>query len=499
MVVFSRIPIVFLVLLSFPTSAWTQNQNQNQNQKNKQTTNPQPVYRAPSNQNQPPAQTQQPVYRPPQQTPVNHPPAQTQHPVYRPPTPPPQPSYRPAQQFPVYPSTPTQRPQFSTQQQPPLRPTRVVNMGSTQAFVGPNHEVRSIQTPAIRINRGVQGTRRFESDLPDGVRLVGMGAHHGYVEQPLRRNGRGYVQRTYVVNQRTYTRVYSTYSYHGVVVEGYVVPVYYSPRFYQWCYYPWPRPVPFAWGWSLEPWYGYYGAYFTATPFYDSPSLWLTDYLLAANLELAYQEMAEAKSRGAIDHSPGGEESTNRITPELKQQLAAQVREQLADENYAASNPSGAPSLGQSPAPLDAKERYYVVSMDLDVAIDGQPCSLTPGDILQLNSPLTDGDQAGVLQVVASKPMDCIAGSQVMVSIADMQNMHNSFVAHVDNGLARLASSQGRRGMPASPEAEPHPVPEGQPGPSNSNAVALLEQQRAVADQTEQHVIQEVESKPDNP
>jgi hypothetical protein len=87
--------------------------------------------------------------------------------------------------------------------------------------------------------------------------------------------------------------VYREHSYHGFVYHRFVPTLYYGPVFYQWVYNPWPAPIYFTWGWNADPWYGYYGAYFTPAPIYTSPALWLTDYLLAENLKLAYENQQE--------------------------------------------------------------------------------------------------------------------------------------------------------------------------------------------------------------
>ena len=93
-----------------------------------------------------------------------------------------------------------------------------------------------------------------------------------------------------------YARVYRGYDYHGRHYYGYVHDRYYHPGYYGWAYHPWGRVYygPAAWGWGGAPWYGFYGAYFTPYPVYASPAFWLTDYLIAANLQAAYQAGVEA-------------------------------------------------------------------------------------------------------------------------------------------------------------------------------------------------------------
>ena len=71
------------------------------------------------------------------------------------------------------------------------------------------------------------------------------GAHGGYVQRPyLVSGGRTYVQRTYVVNNVTYSSVYRSYGYGGYCCYyGYVPAYYYGPAYYGWAYNPWAAPV----------------------------------------------------------------------------------------------------------------------------------------------------------------------------------------------------------------------------------------------------------------
>jgi hypothetical protein len=74
---------------------------------------------------------------------------------------------------------------------------------------------------------------------------------------------------------------------NGVYLHGYMPAYYYPPAYYGWAYNPWPAPAPYAWGWGAASWYGYCGAYFRPYPVYPSAAYWLTDYMVAANLQEA--------------------------------------------------------------------------------------------------------------------------------------------------------------------------------------------------------------------
>lgn len=172
--------------------------------------------------------------------------------------------------------------------------------GDTKASFRPDGHVSSIHTGAMDINRGVHGGRTVETRFADGRRVVGYGGRRGgYVEHPFKgRDGRLFVRRTYWGPHGTYARVYGSYHWQGADYRYYVHPFFYAPAFYGWAYRPWGR-VSWglgAWGWGVAPWWGFYSGYFTPYGYYNSPAYWLTDYLLAANLQAAYADAAGSET-----------------------------------------------------------------------------------------------------------------------------------------------------------------------------------------------------------
>ena len=178
--------------------------------------------------------------------------------------------------------------------------------------------------------------RRVEVVRPGGRLVVASAPGHGYVQRPIVVNNTTIIKRTYIYNGVPQARIYRPRIFNGVTLAIYTPVRYYRPAFYVYAYNPWPRPIVFAWGWGGSPWYGYYGGYFTPYPVYASPSLWLTDYLIAATLETAYQErMAaqQAASAGNMYASGGGQSAP--MTPEVKQAIADEVRRQIDRERAA--------------------------------------------------------------------------------------------------------------------------------------------------------------------
>ncbi len=360
------------------------------------------------------------------------------------------------------------------------------------------HVARPDHTEMI-VNHGLHGGRQTVVVRPGGVRVVTYGRNRGFVERPLPR--RGYMGRTYVVGGRPYVRVYRTYYYRNVVYYRYVPAYYYRPVYYRWVYNPWPAPVVYTWGWGPDPWYGYYGGYFAPAPVYPTAALWLTDFLLAENLRLAYQarkdrererEYQEQREEAA---TPEVQTSSREVTltPEVKAAIAEEVRQQLAAEQAAAAQPSQPPepnapppTVGNEVAPpaLDPNQRMFVVSENLDVMEGGQPCALTPGDVIyRTGDNLIDGDKVAV-NVLASKAGDCPANSATEIDVSVLQEMHNKFREQIDAGLQALAANQGQNGLPSGPTPGAVAVPEGT-ALADPDAGSELTQQQQDADQAE--------------
>jgi hypothetical protein len=351
----------------------------------------------------------------------------------------------------------------------------------------------------MNIHQGVHGGRTITSER-NGRNIVSTGRHGGYVQrQYLNRNGRSYYQRTYVAGGRSYARAYRGFDYRGQRYYDYAPGYYYHPGFYGWAYNPWVSPVyysPAAWGWIGTPWFGIYGGFFTPYPMYPTASLWLTDYLIAANLQAAYQAQADAYAGQAPADNSGAPPSDGPaasyqtpLSPEVKQAIADEVRAQLAAEQAAAVNPQAAPSSAQLPDALNPAERVFMVASNLDVtaAGSGQDCGLTAGDVLMRLSDTPDDNQNVSASVQSSKQGDCPSGLTVAVGVQDLQEMHNQFREQLDSGLKMLADKGGTGGLPGPPDTAtvagevPMPAPD-------SGVAAQLQAEQQQADQTQAQV-----------
>jgi hypothetical protein len=311
------------------------------------------------------------------------------------------------------------------------------------------------------IDRGPGGARVVETGRP-GARVVSYGPNRGFVERTVRP---GFISRTYVVGGVSYVHVYHSYSYHGFSYYHYIPGVYYGPHFYAWAITPWVAPVPYVWfrAGFPAPWFGFYAGYYTPYPVYRSPDLWLTDYLLAENLRLAYENQQAAYAAQAppppLEVQPGAAV----LSPEIKALIADEVRQQLAAERAAALQPSSPASQAVPPA---LTQRFFVVSSNLNIiTAAGQSCSLTPGDVIERTGRDVGPDGGVAVNVLTSKPGDCSSDSVASVQLGDLQDMHNQFQEQIDAGLKTVADNQAQ-GLPSSPAAGARPVADGTADPA---------------------------------
>lgn len=338
--------------------------------------------------------------------------------------------------------------------------------------------------------------------------MVGYGHGRGYAERGYYRGGHPYMRRSYYYGGRSYAYAYRGGYYGGVAYYGYVPPYYYGSAYYGWAYNPWSAPVAYGWGWGGSPWYGYYGGYFAPAPVYATPSLWITDYLLAANLQAAYAARATVTTNAAAatdddaSASSGGGGGAVTLTPEVKQQIADEVRAEIAAEKEAAAQPAPAATAASSTAPategqtgpdelpaaLDPKLRTFVVSTVLSEPLaDGTECSLSPGDVLTRIDDTPDADKNVKVMVASSQKNDCGSGVQVAVAVQDLQDMHNDFRAKITEGLGKLAENEGKNGLPKGPASGKKDNPDGEAKP-DLTVEADLKAQQDEAGQAEKDV-----------
>ncbi|MGB6830389.1 MAG: hypothetical protein WBE41_20245 [Terracidiphilus sp.] len=368
------------------------------------------------------------------------------------------------------------------------------------------------------IHHGLDGGRRVSVTRHDGSRLVAERGRRGFIERRYNYHGHDFARRSYYWHGRQYDRFYRGYYYHGAFMNVYAPGFYYAPAFYGWAYNPWYTPVPYAWGWGGSPWFGFYGAYFTPYPVYAGPAFWLTDYLIAEQLQAAYAAQAAAAQTDGMLQVPWsapvlvasladppllpGDASAPALSPEIKQQVTDEVKAEIALENSEAQqNTQGQDadpgSSGVERLLEDGKQHVFVAGDSLDVTDStGAECALSDGDVLQFSGPAPAASETDLsLTVLASKGgKECGTSATVTVAVTDLQEMHNHLRETIDQGMQELKTKQGTGGLPAAPpsaKAAPTQTAFSQNAPPpEQNGAADVNQQMADSDSAEKDATQ---------
>ena len=389
---------------------------------------------------------------------------------------------------------------------PPMTSHNVHTTPSGHQVAMHNGRPSEIHSKDMSIRRGPGGMRR--SVVERGGRTYSFNrAGYGHIRSGYRYGGRDYAVRRYYVGGAYYPRYYASYGYRGVFFDAYAPAYYYNPYFYGWAYRPWAAPVVFAWGWGGNPWYGYYGGYFTPYPAYAAPNLWLTDYIVAQTLQASYNERIESAraAQQQVDNAPPPQQAV--MTPEIKQMIADEVQRQLAAENAEATARQSArlPEPGAPPAPPaanytgvgvmleDNKNHVLLSNANIDVTtISGQECSISQGDAIQIAPGLGSEGETVNVKVLATTGKGCPANSVVTVSLQDVQEMINHVRATLDTGLAEMQKSKG---LPKAPSTVPTATVQSEfaaaAPPADPNEAAELKRLNDEATQTEQAVLKE--------
>ena len=181
------------------------------------------------------------------------------------------------------------------------------------------HSIKEPRLAAVSVIGGVHlagGSRVHEvsRDLAGGqIHVVRYdNTLSGTVERTIRP---GLMSRTFVSGGHVlYAHVYQRHVWHqfgrAFAYETFVPAVRYPGVYYAWTRAAWPRPISYSWNWQVQPWYPIYGSQFTPYPVYTSPDLWMTDYIIAQNMQTAYQAQTVAPpSEPAQEDAPAAPES----------------------------------------------------------------------------------------------------------------------------------------------------------------------------------------------
>ena len=155
------------------------------------------------------------------------------------------------------------------------------------------------------VHHGLAGGRRVSMERADHSRVYAERGRRGFVERPYGYHGHDFARRSYYYHGRAYDRYYRGYGYRGVYLNVYAPGFYYAPAFYGWAYNPWAVPITYGWGWGGNPWFGFYGGYFTPYSVYPSAAFWLTDYIISQDLQAAYAARQEQAADAAAAEPAG--------------------------------------------------------------------------------------------------------------------------------------------------------------------------------------------------
>ncbi|MGC1728908.1 MAG: hypothetical protein WA747_05960 [Steroidobacteraceae bacterium] len=354
------------------------------------------------------------------------------------------------------------------------------------------------------------------------VRVVRYGnSLSGSVERTIRP---GLVSRTFVSGGHVlYSRVYQQHVWHrsgrAFAYETFVPAVRFPGVYYAWALAAWSRPVAYAWGWRARPWYPSYGFLFTPYPVYTSPDLWMTDYILAQNMQTAYQaqtavpapqpsppagaypgdtppagyagEAPPAAYPGEVppaaypsdaapapqpsdvppapqpgDAPPAPVATPPAVTPQIKAQLNEEIKVQLQDQQAATAIPATLTTQGGPPA-LRPNHVFFQVVQPLEVpsGASNRTCSLSADDYIRRTAGMSDDDWKIPVVVELSGPSDCPVGLQTRIGLNDLNAMENEQEAQVMQAMQAASKSMGPNGPPSGPGAHPTLVAEGSAAP----------------------------------
>jgi len=349
------------------------------------------------------------------------------------------------------------------------------------------------------IHHGIGGGRRVSVERADHSRLVAERGRRWYVERGYAYHGHDYARRSYYYHGRAYDRYYRGYGYRGLYLNVYAPGFYYGPGFYGWAYNPWVAPISFGWGWGGAPWYGRYGYYFAPYPVYPSAAFWLTDYIISQDLQAAYAAHQEAAE---VDGTPAPAGGQPVLTPEVKQQIADEVKAQLALENQEAQQNAGGGEVDPASSGIarmlsDGRPHVFVAGGNLDVTdASGTECKVSDGDTLELRQPPPSDATSANLVVLSSKGQpECQISLTVQVQLTDLQEMQNHMRETIDQGLKDLQEKQGTGGLPAAPPSAQAPPATAQfasaAPPPEKDLGTQIQQQDQQSEQAEKDVTTE--------
>jgi len=374
---------------------------------------------------------------------------------------------------------------------PPVNTTPRIprNTTSARAQLKPTRSPIHNARPVVNFHDNLGGGQTVIVERRDGTRLVAELGRPGFVQRGYKLNGHDFARRSYYDHGVIYESFFRAYRFRELQFSLYVPGSYYPRAFYGWTYNPWPKPAAFAWGWTASPWFAHFGYYFAPYSDYPSASFWLTDYMISQDLQASFVANQEGGEEDGTPPQPGSANPPPVLTPEIKQKIANEVKDQLAMENQeaalnAANHDIDPGSSGIARLISDGRPHVFVAGGNLDGndTSSGQLCVIGDGDILEMQTPpAADATTADLIVLSSKGKPECEISATVQVQLTDLQEMQNHMRESIDRGLKILADKQGTDGLPAAPPAAQTPSAQPQYAavapPPDPQDVAEIQQQ----------------------
>jgi hypothetical protein len=333
----------------------------------------------------------------------------------------------------------------------------------------------------------------------------------GHIDRPIfGRNG--FYRENHYDRGHSYAYVDRRYGWHGYNYYRTIPPYIYAPGFYAWGINPWVGgPIAYGWGWQAQPWYGAYGQVFTPYQQYAGLDQWMTDYVIATNMRLAYEASQGAPPPPAYADSslplaPPSDSMPPVITDDMKAQIAAQVKLEMEEQQaVAAKGPVGAAGPPTGPGNADAtppedmpdalKDGHTIfrVVTPVSLQVAGQVCTLNADDYITRTGDLkvrpSTPEGTVAVKIKASRAADCSVGGTADIALNDLMVMESDQQQRIQEGFKEASIKMGKAGgLPAGPAPGEVAVPLGQTA-VDPDLAAQIKNQQAQASQAEKDAI----------
>jgi hypothetical protein len=175
-----------------------------------------------------------------------------------------------------------------------------------------------------------------------------------------------------------------------------------------------------------------------------------------------------------LQSSPPAKASPPPLSADIKAELNAQIKQQLAERQTQAT-PSDTDGLPNS---LNPGHTLFRVSTPLDVPSDvsGRFCSLGANDYIERTGDMDENGTVPV-QVKLSDISDCRTGLATRVSVNDLEAMDNEQQQALTNALLAASKNMGASGLPQGPSTSPLLVAAGRtrPAPDATQTLSRLQ------------------------